>query len=263
MAVVLVLVTGTLSAQSDQPTIFPIVRTAPLCSYEDAPATPDADDPAIWINRHDSPALAGHRHGEGRRAARLRSLRAAWCRRSAAECAARARRRPADARRLNLAPDRPCADSASGETFGRFNNVDIAYGVRLGRGHRAAARRRRGRFRSRMRSRPLLSGSIPSHPDGPLVDITAPDVPRVFPPRYDQPSALQPSGAVEGWRDNPVDDQNTVYGLTVAQAARDTRSSSSSANAAWCGSCSIVPRRDGTADLSARADVPLRHDVSI
>jgi 3-phytase len=27
---------------------------------------------------------------------------------------------------------------------------------------------------------------------------------------------LQPSGAVEGWRDNPVDDQNTVYGLTVA-----------------------------------------------
>jgi len=28
---------------------------------------------------------------------------------------------------------------------------------------------------------------------------------------------LQPSGAVEGWRSNPIDDQNTVYGLTVAQ----------------------------------------------
>jgi hypothetical protein len=32
---------------------------------------------------------------------------------------------------------------------------------------------------------------------------------------------LQPSGAVEGWHDNPVDDQNTVYGLTVAQGNYD------------------------------------------
>ena len=53
IAVVLVLVTGTLSAQSDQPTIFPVVRTAPLASYEEAPATPDADDPAIWVNPDD------------------------------------------------------------------------------------------------------------------------------------------------------------------------------------------------------------------
>lgn len=52
-------------------------------------------------------------------------------------------------------------------------------------------------------------------PDGPLVDITSPNVSRVFPRRYEQPSELQPSGAVEGWVDNPVDDQNTVYGLTV------------------------------------------------
>jgi 3-phytase len=43
----------------------------------------------------------------------------------------------------------------------------------------------------------------------------------VFPTRYEQPSPLQPSGAVEGWRDNPVDDQNTVYGLTVAQGDPD------------------------------------------
>jgi hypothetical protein len=49
----------------------------------------------------------------------------------------------------------------------------------------------------------------------------APDVPRVFPARYDQPSRVQPSGDVEGWRDNPLDDQNTVYGLTLAQRAHD------------------------------------------
>ena len=61
----------------------------------------------------------------------------------------------------------------------------------------------------------------PADPHGPLIDITRRDVPRVFPTRYEQPSPLQPSGAVEGWRDNPVDDQNTVYGLTVAQGHAD------------------------------------------
>ena len=73
----------------------------------------------------------------------------------------------------------------------------------------------------------------PTDPDGPLVDITAPNVPRVFPTRYEQPSTLQPSGAVEGWRDNPVDDQNTVYGLTVSQGDVDVIFVSS-ASADWC-----------------------------
>jgi myo-inositol-hexaphosphate 3-phosphohydrolase len=34
------------------PVVTPVLSTAPLFSYEDAPATPDADDPAIWLNRH-------------------------------------------------------------------------------------------------------------------------------------------------------------------------------------------------------------------
>ena len=59
----------------------------------------------------------------------------------------------------------------------------------------------------------------PTDPSGPLVDITSPSVPRVFAERYDQPSGVQPSGASEGWIDNPLDDQNTVYGLTVAPGA--------------------------------------------
>ena len=61
----------------------------------------------------------------------------------------------------------------------------------------------------------------PSDADGPLVDITSPVVPRVFPRRYEQPSALQPSGSEEGWMDNPVDDQNTVYGLTIGSRNDD------------------------------------------
>ena len=107
----------------------------------------------------------------------------------------------------------PCVDSESGETFGRFNNADIAYDVRLGPHQRAdvAVIPIAGAIAS-------VSYSIDrNNPNGPLVDITAANVPRVFPLRYEQPSPLQPSGAVEGWEPNPVDDQNTVYGLTVAQ----------------------------------------------
>ena len=114
--------------------------------------------------------------------------------------------------------DKPYSDSASLDTFGRFNNVDIAYDVRLGS--------RFGRVdvavvSDRGCDRVRFYNIDPADPDGPLVDITAPNVPRVFPIRYEQPSMLQPSGAVEGWRDNPVDDQNTVYGLTISQGDID------------------------------------------
>jgi hypothetical protein len=51
--------------------------------------------------------------------------------------------------------------------------------------------------------------------------VTAPDVPHVFPLRYHQPSAVQ-GGEPEGWSDNPLDDQNTVCGLTVTQDGGDT-----------------------------------------
>ena len=58
----------------------------------------------------------------------------------------------------------------------------------------------------------------PSNPTSPLTDITSPDVARVFPRRYDQPSAIQsPDTDEEGFTDNPLDDQNAVYGLTVDQ----------------------------------------------
>jgi 3-phytase len=113
-------------------------------------------------------------------------------------------------------PGIPCVDSASGETFGRYNNVDIAYDVRLG-SRPGAARVDVAIVSDRGCDRVRFFKIDPSDPDGPLVDITSAGVPRVFPSRYEQPSALQPSGAVEGWIDNPVDDQNTVYGLTVVQ----------------------------------------------
>jgi myo-inositol-hexaphosphate 3-phosphohydrolase len=47
----LVVLTGTVMAVEAQTVLQPVVRTAALFNYEDAPAAPDADDPAIWINR--------------------------------------------------------------------------------------------------------------------------------------------------------------------------------------------------------------------
>jgi 3-phytase len=109
----------------------------------------------------------------------------------------------------------PCAESLSGDTFGRYNNVDIAYHVRLGTTDDApvadvAVVSDRGCDRVRFFRIDPFSAAAP------LVDVTAASVPRVFPCRYDQPSPVQPSGAIEGWADNPIDDRNTVYGLAVA-----------------------------------------------
>ena len=51
LVTVFVLSMVTSAAAAAQTVVQPVLRTAPLFNYEDAPATPDADDPAIWINK--------------------------------------------------------------------------------------------------------------------------------------------------------------------------------------------------------------------
>lgn len=217
IVIAIVLLTATLSAQSDQPVIFPIVRTVPLVSYDEAPATPDADDPAIWVDHrdHSRSLLIGTAKDAGLLVFDLsgRLVQALF---------------PPSAPQVldvdpptppgrNTAASNPCPDSQSGETFGRYNNVDIAYDVKLGR-HASARRVDVAVVSDRGCDRVRFFAIDPLDPNGPLVDITSPDVPRVFPQRYDQPSAIQsPDTAEEGFTDNPLDDQNTVYGLTVVQ----------------------------------------------
>jgi len=213
---VLILSVSAASAAAGQSVVQPVLRTQPLFNYEDAPATPDADDPAIWINRrnHKQSLIIGTAKDAGLLVYDLSGrLVQAMFPPNAPQVTADDPKTPAG---LNPGPGMPCVDSVSGETFGRYNNVDIAYDVRLGNGHKAprvdvAIVSDRGCDRVRFFKIDL------DDPDGPLVDITSPNVPRVFPRRYEQPSELQPSGAVEDWIDNPVDDQNTVYGLTVVQ----------------------------------------------
>jgi 3-phytase len=204
---------GTVSDGQQPVVLTPVVTTSPLHNYEGAPATPDADDPAIWVNRGNPPQslLIGTAKDAGLLVYDLSgNLLQALLPPNAPQVSAADPDTPAGE---NTMPDNPCTDSETGEAFGRFNNVDILYNVHLGHKSSADVAVVSDRGCDRVRFYKIDPGVA----GGPLVDITSGDVPRVFPERYEQPSPLQPSGAVEGWQANPVDDQNTVYGLTVAQ----------------------------------------------
>ena len=221
LVMVLVLLIGTVAAAAAQPVVQPVLRTAPLFNYEEAPATPDADDPAIWVNPRDhrKSLVIGTAKDAGILVYDLsgRLVQAMFAPNAPQVLA----NDPATPAGLNPGPGNPCVDSLNGQTFGRYNNVDVAYDVRLEK-HSRAARADVAIVSDRGCDRVRFFRIEPDNPDGPLIDITSPNVPRVFPRRYEQPSALQPSGAVEGWMDNPVDDQNTVYGLTVVQGHAPT-----------------------------------------
>ena len=137
LVMILVLSTSAVSAAAGQSVVQPVLRTAPLFNYEDAPATPDADDPAIWINRrdHKQSLIIGTAKDAGLLVYDLSGqLVQAMFPPNAPQVTAAD---PATTAGLNPGPGMPCADSVSGETFGRYNNVDIAYDVRLGKSPKA------------------------------------------------------------------------------------------------------------------------------
>lgn len=213
LAMFLAAVTAT--AQADElPTIHAKLTTAALHNYEDAPATPDADDPAIWVNPRDprqalviatakdAGLLVYNKSG-----ALVQALFPPNAPRVTAAD-------PATPAGLNPAQSAAC-EGSDGSTYGRFNNVDIAYNVKI-KGQRADVAVVSDRGCDRIRFYKI----DPANAAQPLTDITAADVPRVFAERFNQPSALQPE-ATPGWEANPVDDQNTVYGLTIGQGRED------------------------------------------
>ena len=148
----LIVCVGTTGHASEPLVVTPILSTSPLYNYEDAPATPDADDPAIWINREDRQRslVIGTAKDAGLLVYDLAGQLIQAIRPPNAPHVSAID--PATPTGPNPATE-PCPGSASGETFGRFNNVDIAYDVRLGP---SFTRRCRSRLRSRMRSGPLL-----------------------------------------------------------------------------------------------------------
>lgn len=188
-------------------------QTPPLHGYDDAPRTPDADDPAIWVHPRD-PA---------------RSLIIATLKESGLQVYDLSGRvvqtvvpafRPAVTAADPPAPGgvdpgtRPCPGSTSGETFGRFNNVDVLYGFeRDVHGHRErvdiAVATDRGCDRLRV-------FAIDPRSAAPLTEITSPRAGRIFPERFVQPSPYQPT-AEAGLVANGLDEQSTGYGLALAR----------------------------------------------
>lgn len=200
--------------------IVPRVETVVLHQYDEAPRTPDADDPAIWVNPSDptQSLIFGTLKDGGLQVYDLKGR----------------------VRQTVLPPNRPavsasdppvagaqpdpgttsCAESESGETFGRFNNVDVLQAVPLTIGSQSmvadiAVVSDRGCDRLRTY---LID---PQRAGGPLIDITDPGAPRVFPQRLVQPSPVQSLGEMSGVIDNPLDDQNTAYGVALQRTDAD------------------------------------------
>ena len=119
LVMILLLSTSAVSAAAGQSVVQPVLRTAPLFNYEDAPATPDADDPAIWINRrnHKQSLIIGTAKDAGLLVYDLsgRLVQAMFPPNAPQVTAVD----PATPAGLNPGPGMPCVDSVSGETFGR------------------------------------------------------------------------------------------------------------------------------------------------
>jgi 3-phytase len=134
---------------------------------DDAGGNADADDPAIWRNNaHPSRSLVITTAKEG--GLKVYNLSGS---------------------QVQALPVPPAP--APGLETGRFNNVDLLYGVRFADGTADVAV-----VSDRGRDRVRLYRINPGNPTAPLADVTAPTAPRVF-------SATEAE----------VEDQNTAYGL--------------------------------------------------
>ena len=105
------------------------VRTQPLPNYDEAPRTPDADDPAIWLDGD----------GEGLVITTLKDGGlAVYDLAGQLVQALSPYHRPAiaaeDPPATGIQPEdgtEPCPESESGERYGRYNNVDVQYDPRF------------------------------------------------------------------------------------------------------------------------------------
>lgn len=108
------------------------------------------------------------------------------------------------------AVDMPCATSTDGQRkiYSIFNAVSIVRKVRLGNSFRDLA------VVTDQGCDQLRFYAIDPTEDLPLSDVTAAAAPRVFPVRVRKPSPFDPAGK-RGVFSNPVEEQNTAYGVTA------------------------------------------------
>ena len=221
------------------------VATAPFHQYEDAPATPDADDIAIWIHPGDSgrSLVIGTLKDAGLIVYNLRGQVLQTI--APPNLPTISPLDPPTPAGVNSQSPQPCPESENGENFGRFNNVDIAYDVVTAFG-RHAAKGDVAVVSDRGCDRLRFYRIDPEHPKGPLIDITDANVPRVYLWRVAQPSPLQPSGMSAGLHDNPLDEQNTAYGLALWRSERRLFAFVSQRSRSALSQLEIIPTGRGT-----------------
>ena len=190
------------------------VETPRLHRYDGAPMTPDANDPAIWIHpKNTSKSLViGTLKNAGLQVYDLQGNIVQTI---------NPPNQPPVSVEDPLVPGliipslekKPCPESESEETFGRFNNVAVLHGFPLhGASHQVDLAIVTDHGCDRLRSYVI----DPSDPFGPLRDITDPYAERIFDNRFVQPSKTQPAtNPLPGIVPNPLDDQDTAYGLAV------------------------------------------------
>ncbi|WP_437721904.1 phytase [Sorangium sp. So ce861] len=208
-------------ATSGSPVIEARVETAALHGYDEAPRTPDADDPAIWVNPSAS--------GEGLVIGVMKDagLQVYDLEGNVVQTILPPYRPAVTAADPPVPGAKPdggtsaCPDSASGETYSRFNNVDVQYGFELIKANGSTETVDIAVVTDRGCDRLRIYAIKPQSSSGPLIDITAPSAPRVFPSQLVQPSSLQPTGEPSGVQDNDLDDQNTAYGLALYRLEDD------------------------------------------
>jgi len=206
--------------------VEPTVTTPSLHAYDGMPDKPDADDPAIWVPAHGDhpPLVIGTLKNGGLHVYDL-------------------------AGRLvqSFAVAEPC---------GRYNNVAIAYRFPLRRPSGAIRRTDVAVVTDRGCDHLRFFAIDPDATGGPLVDVTAAAVPRVFPTRYVQPSPVQSPGEPVRLEDNPVEDQSTAYGLAVY--ARDPyrfRAAITQRSRSVVGLVELHATADGRITYRARAEL--------
>jgi 3-phytase len=241
------LVTSLALASEDPPVVLAAARTPSVDQYDEAPRTPDADDPAIWVDPR------------GERSLVLGTLKEFGM--QVYDVQGRLVQNVAPPNRPALAVEDPpvpgtmppepatdpCPESESGERFGRFNNVEILKDFPL-RSERRVRRTDLAIVTDRGCDRVRAYAIDPRSPDAPLVDVTDRGVRRIFESRLVQPSPFQPSpGPAAGLQPNPLDDEDTAYGLALF-TERDGRVHVfvSQANRSRIAQLELVATRTGT-----------------
>lgn len=234
------------------------VSTPVLHQYDDAPLTPDADDTAIWRNPNNankSLVFASLKEA-GLQVYNLKGkvVQTVYPQYHPAVSELDP---PVPGLTSPLAETSVCPGSK--ESYGRFNNVDVVYGVDVpGRGLvDLVVATDRGCDRLR------IFAIDPNHSAQPLTDITDANAPRVFPDRFLQPSQYQPAELEAGMAKNPVDEQNTAYGVALLKDGNRARAFVSQRSRSRVKELLLRPTKNGTVTYRTLRDYhfPVSHTI--